>query len=332
MIKLQLERFDDARRILVLKEVEGSRHLFIGVGENEAKEFRRVMGFHPRSLSASRAEWMDMIERRGAQLEAVAITNLVDGVFKACVYLSQEDRRFTLPARPADALEWSMRKLIPIWATEEIMRVASVTMRFETAEQVLAGTGPKPNSAEFDVPVATFEDPSRGWMKRNGMWFVRAMTVTYGVFCTLVVLLTLRYIGRHLLNGDLLEVRRDITWFLPVYLTLALGFFLLYGLHSSYRPGRVKLQIFPFGVGVWVGKIKGTMLWASLDGAGKTDWFVPTIDGLKSKDRLLGIGGLGLSPYDQNWREGEIGHNIRRYAPRLLGIEPVDPEGGSAIF
>src|SRR5215218_9433040 len=120
MIKLQLERFDDARRILVLKEMEGSRHLFIGVGENEAKEFRRVMGFHPRSLSASRAAWMDMIERRGAQLDAVAITDLVDGVFKASIYLTQEGRQFSLPARPADAIEWSMRKLIPIWATEEI--------------------------------------------------------------------------------------------------------------------------------------------------------------------------------------------------------------------
>src|SRR5215204_6410028 len=117
MIKLQLERFDDAKRILVLKEVDGSRHLFIGVGENEAKEFRRVMGFHPRSLTASRAQWMELIERGGAQLDAVAIVDLVEGVFKATVYLSQDDRKFNLPARPADAIEWSMRNLIPIWAT-----------------------------------------------------------------------------------------------------------------------------------------------------------------------------------------------------------------------
>jgi|SRR5215216_1568599 len=169
-------------------------------------------------------------------------------------------------------------------------------------------------------------------MKRHGMWFVRGMTVAFGVFASLIVAVTLRYFGRHLLDDDFANVRRDIIWFLPVYFTLALGFYLLYLLHSSYRPGPVKLQIFPFGVGVWMGKIKEAMLWVSLDRAGKTDWFVPTIDGLKSKDRLLGIGGLDLSPYDQNWREGEIGHYVRRYAPRLLGIEPVDPEGGSTIF
>jgi bifunctional DNase/RNase len=332
MIKLQLERFDDAKRILVLKEAAGGRHLFIGVGQNEAKEFRRVMGFHPRSLTASQASWMEMIERRGAQLDAVAIVDLVDGVFKASVYLSQDGRKFDLPARPADAIEWSMRKLIPIWATEEVMRVASVKMRFDEAEQLLTGVSPKPSSAEFDLPVATFEDPSHGRMKRHGIWLARLMTVAFGVFSTLIVLSTLVSLARHLFDAKFSEVRRDFVWFFPLYCTLALGFYLLYGLHSSYRPGPVKLQIFPFGVGVWVGKIKGAMLWAALDRAGKVDWFVPSIDGLKAKDRLIGIGGLGLSPYDPHWREGEIGHYVRRYAPRLLGIEPVDPEGGSTIF
>lgn len=332
MIRLNVERFVDATRILVLKEAEGNRRLFIGIGENEAKEFRRVMGFHPRSLGASRAQWMEMIEWRGAQLVAVAITDLVDGVFKACVYLSQEGRTFDIAARPADAIEWSMRKLIPVWATDGVMGLASVRMELETAERVLAGICPKFDSYEFDAPVVTFEDPSPTWMKRHGIWFARLMTITFGMFGLSVVLLTLLKLGRHVLEADMANVQRDLLWFLPVYVVVGFGFYLLYLLHSSYRPGKARLQIFPFGATVWMGKIKNAIFWSSLEKAGRTDWSIPTLDGLKSKDRHLGIGGLDLSPYDPYWREGEIGWYVRRYAPRLLGIEPVDPEGGSAIF
>jgi hypothetical protein len=164
------------------------------------------------------------------------------------------------------------------------------------------------------------------------MWFVRVITVLYGVFTTLAVLSTLRYLGSHAIDRDVAKVRSDLIWFTPIYLTLAVGFYLLYALHSSYRPGPVRLLVFPFGISVWMGKVKRAVPWTSFDCAGRTDWFLPTIDGLKAKDRLLGLGGISLSPYDPNWREGEIGDCIRRYAPRLLGIDPVDPEAGSTIF
>ena len=53
---------------------------------------------------------------------------------------------------------------------------------------------------------------------------------------------------------------------------------------------------------------------------------------MKLKSLHLGMGGIGLSSYEKNWREGEIGALILRYAPRLVGIEPVDPDGGSTVF
>ena len=103
MIQLVVDRFDETKRILAFKEAEGDRYLFIGFGEKEAAEIGRAMRLEPFGPDTNRATWMEMIEQRGARLDSLAITDLVDGVFKASVFLTQDGRSFDLPARPADA-------------------------------------------------------------------------------------------------------------------------------------------------------------------------------------------------------------------------------------
>lgn len=117
-----------------------------------------------------------------------------------------------------------------------------------------------------------------------------------------------------------------------MYGLLATGLFLLFHLHRLHRDGGACLENYPFGARVHMGKMEAAIVWLSLEKPGRTAWFAPKVEGLRSKTRRLGAGGLALSPYEKNWRDGEIGRLIRRYSPRLLGVELVDPEGGCYIF
>jgi bifunctional DNase/RNase len=332
MIRLQVDRFDESKRILALKEAEGERYLFIGFGEREAAEIGRAMRLEPPAPDASRAHWMEMIEERGAVLESVAITDLVDGVFKADVFLTQEGRSLELASRPADALAWCVRWLISIWATDEVMRLAGVNRRFEEAELIIAGVCPNPFKEDFGAPVATYYDVAKGWQKKYGRTIVVCLGLIIFPFLALTLLLTLGFVIRVTSSGNLADIQEGISWLLPMYLCMAALIFLVWLLHHSFRHGYAELHVFPFGVRVRMGKVQAARLWSLMVKPGRTIFFVKNIDGLQSKTRAFGMGGVALSPYEKNWREGEIGGLVRRYKPILLGIEPVDPEGGSPIF
>jgi bifunctional DNase/RNase len=329
---LRVERFDEEKRILALKDADGDRYLFIGFGEKEAAEIGRALRLEAPSPDAHRETWMDMIEHRGATLDAVVITDLVDGVFKANVVLTQDVRTFDVPARPADAIAWAMRAVVSTSATDELMHIATVRMTLPVVDLTLAGFGPNPLRDDFGTPVATFIDPFSARRMRLERKFIRFTNWFFILFGLLVVGSTSPYLIDHVLASNFDSVVRDLKWFLPMYGAMALGLYFVHLLNHANKHGRAELEIYPFGVRVWMGKIKGAILWSALEKPGVTAWFVPKIDGLKSKNRRLGVGGLGLSPYEKDWRDGEIGGYVRRYAPRLLGIEPIDPEGGSPVF
>jgi bifunctional DNase/RNase len=332
MIPLTIDRFDEDKRILALKETEGDRYLFIGFGEKEAAEIGRAMRFEPASFDVSRATWMEMVEHRGAKLDAVAITDLVDGGFRASVQITQDSRSFDLSARPADAIAWAASRLIPILAAEDALSLSGTSLDFSAVEFIRLGMTPKPRQGNVGVPVATF----RPLFSQRRQSFLRRSVQCFALFFALFGILmfgtTLPYLIHHMLDGDSTRVRTDLGWFVPMHGLYFLGIFIVFLLHRTNRPGRAVLEIYPFGLRVKVGRIKASFLWSWLEKPGKPFWFLPKVDGLKLKKRHLGMGGLGLSTYEKDWREGEIGKFVRRYAPQLMGVEPVDPEGGSTIF
>src|SRR5262245_8088040 len=101
-MRLGIERFDEAGHVLARKSANENRFLVIGFAENESAEIGRAIRHEPPSIDTSHPKWMEMIEHRGATLDAVTIVDLVEGVFHARVQLTQLGRSFDLPARPAD--------------------------------------------------------------------------------------------------------------------------------------------------------------------------------------------------------------------------------------
>jgi bifunctional DNase/RNase len=332
MIRLQIERFDEANRILALREAEGECYLFIGFGEKEATEIGRAMRLEPFATDINTTIWMEMIEERGAQLDSVAIVDLVDGVFKASVYLTQEGRSFDIPARPAEAIAWALRHGLPVFATEETLRITACPKNLDTIYPFLSGPVLKFKGDDIGQPVATFHEHLPAKFLRTSNMIRKSIGAFLFLFGILMIGTTLPYLISHAVDGDLAKVQRDLSWFLPMYALLGAALFLLFHLHHFHRDGGARLEIFPFGARVSMGKIEAAIVWSSFEKPGKPAWFAPKIEGLVSKTRRFGAGGLGLSQYEKDWREGEIGNLIRRYSPRLLGSELVDPEGGRHIF
>jgi bifunctional DNase/RNase len=96
--------------ILLLKEIEGSKFLPIWIGSTEAS----AIAFSQQGVNPSRPLTHDLIadllERTGAILTAVHITDLAEGVFYADLILRNESGPLaTLTCRPSDAIAIALR-------------------------------------------------------------------------------------------------------------------------------------------------------------------------------------------------------------------------------
>jgi uncharacterized protein len=329
MIALELEKFDEFQRLLVLREIEGDRYLFIRFGERESSELERAIRGESFGPDACRATWMEMIEQRGAILDGIAITDLVEGAFKATVWLTQSDRSFDLPARPADGLAWAIRSRSPISATGELMRLAGLILRKETVTEALEGKKPLPDKTEIGFPVKSFQEPYPFRQASSVIVpFAWLSIIGCGAFSILLLaLITLK----HFRDGDLGMAVYDIAYCLPGFALIAILIGILSQLRRMARERSATLEVFPLGFRVRIGAIVHQVSWASLDRVGQATT-IRKVDGLIFKKRRGLSIGIPLAGFEPNWREGEIGILVRRYAPRLFGIEPVDPEGGSPIF
>ena len=113
--------------ILLLKEIEGSKFLPIWIGSTEAS----AIAFSQQGVNPSRPLTHDLIadllERTGAILTAVHITDLVEGVFYADLILRNESGPLaSLSCRPSDAIAIALRCKSNILVDLELLESAGI--------------------------------------------------------------------------------------------------------------------------------------------------------------------------------------------------------------
>jgi len=119
--------------IVLLKEAAGDRYLPIWIGAVEATAiaFAQQGIVPPRPLTHDLLK--DILQAIGADLDAVMITELRDGVYYA-------DLRFgdgtSVSARPSDAIALAIRAGTVIYAEEEVLDVAGITIPDEQESEV----------------------------------------------------------------------------------------------------------------------------------------------------------------------------------------------------
>jgi uncharacterized protein len=119
--------------IVLLKESTGDRYLPIWIGAVEAT----AIAFAQQGIVPARPLTHDLLkdvlEAVGAQLEAVLITDLRDGVYYA-------DLRFvdgtSVSARPSDAIALAIRAGTIIYAEESVLDTAGIAIADEQESEV----------------------------------------------------------------------------------------------------------------------------------------------------------------------------------------------------
>ncbi len=119
--------------IVLLKEVEGDRYLPIWIGAVEAT----AIAFAQQQIVTQRPMthdlMKDLLDALGAELSAVHITDLREGVFYANLVFGTG---VEVSARPSDAIALAMRMNVTIYAEETVLDEAGIPIADEQETEV----------------------------------------------------------------------------------------------------------------------------------------------------------------------------------------------------
>ena len=115
-------------RVVILKEVDGERHLPIWIGSYEAEaiamELQGVTASRPLPYDLMRS----LIDRLGGVVDRVTVTELTDDVFYARIVLRQDGKEVEIDSRPSDAIALAVRAQVSILVDESVMEKAGVML------------------------------------------------------------------------------------------------------------------------------------------------------------------------------------------------------------
>jgi bifunctional DNase/RNase len=124
-------------QVVILKEVDGERHLpiFVGKAEGDAITFQLNGAVAPRPLTHDLA--VTVLTELGARANHVIISDLRNQHFFATLALKIGETEFMVDARPSDAIALAVRVECPIYVEEHVLDEAGV----RPAESASAGNG-----------------------------------------------------------------------------------------------------------------------------------------------------------------------------------------------
>jgi hypothetical protein len=107
---------------VILKEINGDRTLPIIIGDNEASSI--ALGLEnvspPRPITHDL--FLNTLDALNARIERVIITDLRNNTYYAIIELRSNGELLEIDARPSDALALAVRRNVPIFIKEEVMR------------------------------------------------------------------------------------------------------------------------------------------------------------------------------------------------------------------
>lgn len=128
-------------RVVILKEVDGERHLPIWIGSYEAE----AIAMELQGVTASRPLPYDLIrsiiDDMGGAVERIAVTDLTDDVFYARIVLRQNGREVEIDSRPSDAIALAVRARVPILVDDAVMDKAGVVLSSDDDDEADGESG-----------------------------------------------------------------------------------------------------------------------------------------------------------------------------------------------
>jgi bifunctional DNase/RNase len=135
-----------SKHVVILKDTERDRYLPIWIGPWEASAIAMKL----QGIAAERPLTHDLfattIDRLGAHIAQVVISELADETFHALIFLEVDGRTVEVDARPSDALALAVRTGVRIFAAEAVLDQAGLAadggLGDEDDEARAAGAGP----------------------------------------------------------------------------------------------------------------------------------------------------------------------------------------------
>ncbi len=115
-------------RVVILKEVDGDRHLPIWIGAYEAEAIAMELQGIPATRPLPYDLMRSMLNELNASIERVTISDLNDQVFFARIVLDLGGRTIELDSRPSDAIALAVRTSARILVADSIMDQVGVAM------------------------------------------------------------------------------------------------------------------------------------------------------------------------------------------------------------
>lgn len=116
------------QRVVILKDREGDRYLFIWIANPEAYSIAMELqgSTPPRPLTHDLLK--AVILELGAKVERVVINDLVEDIFYARILMDVDGRHVEIDSRSSDAIALAVRLKAPIFVAEKVMDSASVAL------------------------------------------------------------------------------------------------------------------------------------------------------------------------------------------------------------
>lgn len=152
-------------RVVILKEVDGERHLPIWIGQYEAEaiamELQGVTASRPLPYDLMR----NLIGSLGGEVKQIMVVDLNQDVFYARILIRVDDRMVEVDSRPSDAIALAVRVKIPIMVDDRVMDTAGVHLGDydddsddDTSEFVEVGGDDNQITPPPDEALAVFRD------------------------------------------------------------------------------------------------------------------------------------------------------------------------------
>lgn len=131
-------------RVVILKEVEGDRHLPIWIGAFEAE----AIAMELQGISSPRPLPYDLLRsvigELGADINRIVITEINNDVYYARIIIQQNGMGVEIDSRPSDAIALAVRAKVPIFVDDSVMARAGVQLDDNADDESTAegeGTG-----------------------------------------------------------------------------------------------------------------------------------------------------------------------------------------------
>ena len=141
-------------RVVVLKETDSDRYLPIWIGPFEADAITiQLQGVQvPRPLTHDLLK--SFIRELGVKVSHVLVSELRNDTFFARIVVDVDGKSMEIDSRPSDAVALAVRVGAPIFVSEQVMSLASITPE----EDITADTEMEATTSQEAESLAAFRD------------------------------------------------------------------------------------------------------------------------------------------------------------------------------